>query len=161
MEIYENTVTEDYSKSLKEVYTVLSYMSENNIKKISNKTIEFIKNNMDDTYVPNISKDIPISEQELSKDAKVLLSLLYRNYLCDKEMKELLEKEDIAALKEQEKIVKEKYNPDNLFAKEEIKEIKEDNKQEVQQEYHLVEYRIPFYKKILKRIKKILGIDRW
>ena len=69
------------------------------IKAIPQKFIRFIKNNKDNNYIPSIKKDIPINEQQLRKDTKVLLSLFYRNFWCESEIKNNLKLEDNNVIK--------------------------------------------------------------
>lgn len=119
--------------------------------KLPKKFIEFLENNMDTEYKPNISKDIPIDEQELKKDTKVLLSLLYRNYWCDKEKKAILKQKDAIAKSEYEKEIREKYNPDNIFK--DSKKIENTISEDIYEEKSLIECREEkWYKKIINKI---------
>jgi hypothetical protein len=87
-------MTLEYRQSLTELDKVLSYMDEDNIKKVPNKILDFIKRNMDKNYSPNIDRNIPVYKQPLKKDTRVLLSLLYRHFWCSSEKKERLLAED-------------------------------------------------------------------
>lgn len=121
--------------------------------KLPEKFIKFVENNMDKDYRPNISENIPISEQELKKDTKVLLSLLYRNYWCDEEEKERLKQEDIIKKIEYEKELREKYNPDNIFKDSKKIEVTVENDDVENRETALVEYsEMKWYRKIFNKI---------
>lgn len=147
-------MTLEYKQSLTELNTIIHYMDMEYLKKIPQKFINFISENMDSNYEPNISKNIPINEQTLKKDTRVLLSLLYRNYWCDEESKTELIKEDLLAKDIYEKELREKYNPDNIFKnkKEQIDNISTSQVQE--NVTSLVEYKEQtWYQKIFENIR--------
>lgn len=108
-------MTLEYKQSLTELNTIIHLMDVEYLSKIPQKFIDFITKNMDINYIPNIDKNIPINEQKLNKDTKVLLSLIYRNYWCDNEIKENLLHQDFVEKQKYEQELNEKYNPDNLF----------------------------------------------
>jgi len=53
-----------------------------------------ISNNKNKEYKPNIDRTRPISEQELLKETKAILSLLFRSYWATEEEKLEFEKQD-------------------------------------------------------------------
>ena len=108
-------MTTEYRMSLTELYVILNYMNNEYINKLPKKLINFIGENKDNSYTPSINKNIPINEQNLKKDTKVLLSLLYRNYWCDQENKLRLIEEDYEQKEKYEKELKEKFSTENLF----------------------------------------------
>lgn len=147
-------MTIEYKQSLTELNMILHLMDKTYFDKLPSKFLAFLESNMDESYIPNISKDIPINEQELKKDTKVLLSLLYRNYWCDDEKKAKLKEKDAIAKLEYERQIREKYNPDNLF-KDTRKEsvIAEPVEIEGQKEKALIEYDdTKWYQKIINKI---------
>ena len=101
--------------SFNETYDIVCHMQYELYQKIPQSFLNFIKQNMADNYEVNIDYEKGINNQELQKDTRTLLSLIYRDYLCDKEKRDiLLEKDDI----ELRKIEREKskiYNPDFMF----------------------------------------------
>ena len=146
-------MTIEYKQSLTEINTIINYMDIENVRKIPQKFIEFIKQNMDSTYIPNISKNIPINEQNIKKDTKILLSLIYRDYLCEADKKKQLIQNEIEEKRVYEQELKEKYNPNNIFKNTHIVEQTNDMTNEVS----LIEYKEndSWYKKIIFYIKKI------
>lgn len=124
-------MTAEYKKSLTELNTILNYMNAEYLKKIPNKLINFIRTNMDNDYIPMINRNVPIHKQNLSKDTKVLLSLIYRSYWCDKDKKEALKKQDLLEKQKYEEELYERYNSDNIF--------KNKNKKEMNAEINTVE----------------------
>jgi len=87
-----------------------------------------------------------------------MLGIIYRDYLCDEEERvNLLEKEKKELL-ELEAQKREKYNPDNIFKKNDLKEnIKEDI---VTNEVAMVEYKEKesIITKIINKIKSFLHL---
>ena len=149
-------MTMEYRQSLTELNTIIHYMDIEYLKKLPQKFIEFINSNMDKDYTPNIDKNTPINEQNLKKDTKVLLSLLYRRYRCDRDKKITLLQEDLVAKNNYEKELREKYNPDNIFKNK--SNVAEMNIEPPKEEKHteLVEYKKPkWYQKIFAKILSI------
>ena len=75
----------------------------------------FIENNKASNYISSINPKIPIKDQNIRKETKEILGIIYRNYLCsDEERKKLIEKEQEEIAKFEEEL-REKYNPNNIF----------------------------------------------
>lgn len=145
-------MTLEYQRSLTELNSILNYMNVEYIKKLPTKFIDFITKNMDKDYIPNIDKNVPINQQELKKDTKILLSLIYRNYWCDSETKQDLLHQDLIDKKHFEQEMLEKYNPDNIF-KNKQKDIETPH---IEEHTELVEYKEPkWYQWIFMKILKI------
>ncbi len=83
-------MTAEYRRALTELRVILNYMNKEYVEQIPEKFMRFITENMDEKYRPRITPDTPINEQDIRKDTKVLLSLLYRRYWCDSETKRYL-----------------------------------------------------------------------
>lgn len=154
-------MTEAYCRSLTEVNLVLSYMDSSLVERIPESLINFIKRNRDVAYMPNITKEVPINEQPLSKDAKILLSLIYRDYWCDEELKNILKREDAIAKKEYERERREKYNSDNIFKNSKSSQTVENIQLEnVAQEIQMTEYKESIFKKIINKILNFFRFNR-
>ncbi len=146
-------MTMEYKQSLTELNIILNYMDIELIKKIPTKLITFIGQNMDTSYTPNINQDTPINEQQLKKETKVLLSLIYRDYLVDNEKKKVLIEQDLLEKQKNEEKLKEKYNPNNLFENK-IQDI--ELKEEIEpKNVEMIEYKKPkWYQKLFTKILK-------
>lgn len=102
-----------------ELLEVLSLIDENYIKKIPKKLIAIFKENASSEYEKHINKNQPLDEQKLSEKTTALIAMLTVQYWCEtKEQKQEL----LNLFKENEKNYQEelrkKYNPDNIFNKE-------------------------------------------
>lgn len=102
-------------QSCSEVYDIIYKM--NLYNKIPKGFIELIKSNRDLQYKVNIDYSKNINEQYLQKGTRILLALIYRDFLCDRQKKEELLRKDKEELIKIERELREKYNSDDIFRK--------------------------------------------
>lgn len=136
----ENSINQSFS----EVYDIITHFDGNLYSKISPNFIEMVKQNKDDSYIANINYSININEQNLLKETRVILSLIYRDYICSKEKRQELIYKDNIELKTHEEEMRKKYNVDYVF--------KSRKKVEEPQQMEMVEYKESILMKIIKRI---------
>lgn len=120
--------------------------------KISNSFINFIENNKSNTYVSNINPKIPLREQNIRKETKEMLGIIYRDYLCSNEERiDLLqeENEELAKLEFEKRKL---YNPDDIFKKKDLKE------NIIKKEVGMIEYKESIIKRIITKIKSLFHI---
>ncbi len=120
--------------------------------KISNGFIDFIESNKSNTYVSNINPKIPLREQNIRKETKEMLGIIYRDYLCSNEERiDLLqeENEELAKLEFEKRKL---YNPDDIFKKKDLKE------NIIKQEVGMIEYKESIIKRIITKIKNLFHI---
>ena len=141
---------DNYEKAYAEVIEVLKYIPMNEYNKIPKKYITFMEENCSETcsFVYNIA--LPFEKQNISDEAKNILGMIFRLFIFEQSKKEKLSSKD-KELKEQEELEKYmKYNPDNLF--------KKDNTDKVLnnvQTKSLTETRDSIFKKIWNKIKNL------
>ena len=144
-----------YSQALTEVNSILEYSSQDVIAKIPFKFREFILNNMDKNYIFNVQLDKSLEEQNLKKETKCILALIYRDFLTTKEQREFLIKNELKIKKE----IEEKYRAENIFKKKDIGEDNNLSSSIQNSNTALVEYKkIKWYQKIFDKVRKILKI---
>lgn len=136
--------------SFSEVYDIILHMDKDLIEKIPKKFIKFIEQNKKNDYITNIDYTKSINEQELQTGTRIILSIIYRDYLCSDEKKKYLMQNDEEELKRIKKELHEKYNPDNLFKKRDY--IGEQKYEEIR----MIEYKEKNF--IQKIISKIINI---
>lgn len=139
------------SQAFSEVYDILNHLEEELYNKIPTKFIAFLEDNMDREYIPNISYSKDISEQPLLRETKVILSIVYRKYICSDEMKEKLKQEDYQAYKYEQELSNRNY--EITFPKSNEKTAK-DQKKEIN--INVPELQLKWYEKILRKIRNIL-----
>ena len=142
----------EYSNSLYQINEIIKYITPNLKARIPKKFIIYIENNKSENYDWKIDEIIPLYEQDLLPTTKEILTVLYKDYMCDDveraEIEKILNDNEI---KYQEEL-KEKYNPDNMFnnkTKEVTDTVTEDETKEV------VAYKESFFRKIINKIKLI------
>lgn len=153
----EFSVSEEYKIAATEVLSVLEYLPQSEVDKIPNKFKEFLKENSLVTYKPNFDFSLGLDKIELKHKAKLLLAMIYRSYICSEE--ERLEYNKILYQNEEtyQKYLREKYNPDDIFRKQEsiTPELAENNSTTA-----LIEYKETFFVKFKSFIFKILHINK-
>ena len=142
-------------KAFSEVYDIINHMEENMKNKIPTKFIDFLKDNRDYNYDVKIDYSQSIVNQNLIHETKVLLSLIYRDYICDKQKRENLIKQDNKILNEQEENLRKKYEID--FGK--IKDNRKNKKVEVETVALTVIKEQKWYEKIIEILKKIFKVQ--
>ena len=143
---------QEYADAFAEVDRIFELMPDDLLNKIPNKFKNIIKENKSD-YIPDIKE--PIEECNLREETIIILSLIYRDFLCSKEEKEKIQYRDSEKLKEVEAEIREKYNPDNLFKNKNTANIDE-SIPERNEEVALVKYEEEkWYQKIFNVIKNL------
>lgn len=143
---------EEYREAFSEVEQILKLMPTNLSNKIPMKFKNIITLEKSKTYIPQISE--PFEECELKEETKIILAVIYRDFLCSKEEREELLERDRNKLLEFEEELREKYNPDNLFKnKNNSSENIQDN---ISTETAMVEYKEKnFLQKLFDKIKSL------
>lgn len=147
----KNTTNQAFS----ETYDVINHMSKEMQEKIPKSFINLIKENRDLDYKVNIdySKDI---KEQLLKETKTILSLVYRDYLCSSEKRKELLALDIEEIRREEKSSQEKYKIDYDSRKKEKLQDVEELKNKEQETLPIKVEKDKWYIKIINFIKKIL-----
>ena len=138
---------QNYEMALSEVDEILNYTDEELVKKIPIQLRILISNNKNKEYKPNIDRTRPISEQELLKETKAILSLLVRSYWATEEEKLEFEKQDALEYENLSKST-EVIFPVNRKQEQNV------NVQSQNVELTVVD-NIPWYRKIYNKIMKL------
>lgn len=136
-------------QAFSDVSIIIKMMPNDMRQRIKPDFIKFVEENKDKDYVSNINENIPLEEQTLNENTKLLLALIYRDFLCaESEREELLKKEKIE-IEERENEKREKYAV-NLEDRKNNKDIKE--------EQAIISYKKEsFIKKMFNKIKEVLN----
>lgn len=149
----------DYSDEClyKDTYIIINMMNDDMRSKISKKFIEFLEHNKDDKFEGSVNSMIPLKEQKLRYELKLMLSLIYINYMCDKDTRNRIMAED-------EKNIKEFYTK-NIFSNSKdneesrtisnLENINNTADELKKDEMSLVEYKENFFSKFIKKLKSI------
>ena len=146
-----SNVNIEYANAYSEVIEVLNNMSKEDYNKIPKDMLEMFKTNCNNEYQFRYDLNKKFEQQEISKRAKLILAILFRDYWATPYQKEkIIAKQNYERQKlEQQKF--EKYNPERIFENKRqpiIEEIKNINSMiEVKEE--------KWYQKIFKLIKNL------
>lgn len=142
----------EYSNALYQINGILKYMAPNLKARIPKKFISYFENNKSQEYNWTIDKSLPLEKQDLLPTTKEILTVLYKDFICDDMERVKLEKTlNSNELKYQEELRK-KYNPDNIF------EDRQKNTEYAKiqtKDTKIVTYKESFLSKIISRIKLI------
>ena len=84
----------DYSKVYKELYEIFKYLPQDKIDVIPIEFKENMESKMDNNYEYRVTHIEDFSNQEMLKETRALLAILYRDYWAtEEERREILEKE--------------------------------------------------------------------
>ena len=146
---------ESYADACTEVYTILSYLDEDEYKKIPNNIIKAIENNRNLEYVYKYDKELELKQQTMLKETKAILFNLFRDYLCTEKQREIIKKQQAEERKDNELKKIELYGSKEIFKKQE-KELSVENMQQENTEsknISIVKYKESLFIKIINRIK--------
>ena len=134
-----------------EVYDIIYNMKIDNY--IPKEFVELINNNRDKQYKVNIDYSKSINDQELQRGTRVIVSLIYRDFLCNKEERQFLVNKDKEKIKKYEEELREKYNTDNLFKN------RNNTTNHKKEEMQMIKIeKMNLFEKILKKIKMFFKI---
>lgn len=133
-----------------EVYSILDLLGDKYIKRLPKNLYNLIKNEKLSTYNPKYNVTIPLYEQNVKKESLSMIALFHLNYWCESD----IDKEELREIFAQnekcyQEEIREKYNPDNIFKKNE--KSKENN-------VAMIEYKESIITKIFNKIKKFFNI---
>lgn len=137
-------ISVQYREAISEVLDILKNSDDSICKKIPNKLIEFWEKNKSTTYIPKLDHTKPLNEMNIKEKTKDIITMIYINYLCNENEREITKN----IIKENEKkyqmMLREKYNPDNIF--------KNRNKEKTET-LAVVEYKESVFKRIINLIR--------
>ena len=148
-------VNTEYAIAYKEVFEILKYIPKADYNKIPSEKIKLYKTMQDKSYNFKYDPSKTLDEQNVSKRAKAIIGLLFRDYWAtDEQRKKILAKQKY----EIQKIEKEKvqnYQYEDLFKKNRT-EIQQTDVKDNVENISLVEYKESVFTKILNIIKKFI-----
>lgn len=144
------------NKNIQEAYAevdeILNLIEEKYVRKIPDKIINLIKKGKSNDYQPKIDTNIPLKDQNISREALVILAVLNLNYWCENEK----EKQKLLKIySEIDEINREKFSINNLFNNKD-NEIKKVQKENNNLEMNI--YKENLFKKLVNKIKRMLKI---
>lgn len=147
---------QEYKIAFSEVDEIIKMMPDELVRKIPKGFRELVAEEKDKNYIPNIHE--PLEKNKLKNETIIILGLIYRDFLCSEEERNILQKKDAEELQkvqnELDNELKEKYSIDNLFSKNTTDNVNKDDNINNTNEVAMVEYKEEkWYQKIFNIIK--------
>lgn len=134
-----------------EIDEFLGLLSDEQRNKIPQKLRKFFKEEKDLNYKKGINSNVPIKNQNLKEETLGIIALLNLQYWCQNEQeKDRLKEVYSQNEKKYQELLREQYNPEDIFKK---RTINIENKQENIETTQMVEYKETFIKRIINKIK--------
>lgn len=137
-----------------EAYTLLGCLEQNDFDKIPKDIIKAIEQNRNKVYAYEIDEDLELKNQKMMPETKALIFNILTKYVLSADEKKIVMNEQIKNEHEIEMQKIKKYNPENIFNKNNITEDRSsgynDNKPLPKEEN-----KASVFKKILYKIKAI------
>lgn len=142
-------ITKEISEVAVEINSIFENMSSDILNKIPKNLINFFKENASKTYTFKYDNTKTLAEQDLLPKTKGIISLIYRDYLCNETEKEEYIKQynKVLNLVEQEK--SQIYNPNDLF------KAKQQQQNKIDTNLPVIQKKDSFFKKIINKIKNL------
>ena len=105
----------EYEEAFAEVDEILQLMPIDLLIKIPLQFKKVISENRSQNYIPKIKE--PIKEEDFKYETKVILGLIYRDFLVDPEEREKLQAQDSEELRKIEEELQKQYDVENIFQK--------------------------------------------
>lgn len=137
-----------YPKAFKEISEIIKFFPKSEYRKIPKSFINFIEENMDRNYDYIVKHVDDFQNQEMLDETKIILSIIYRDFIASSEEKNQIYKTENFELLREEKIIREKYNPNNLFKNKATKV------ETVENSVAMVEYKESIFTKIKNWFKR-------
>ena len=143
---------EEYKKAFSEIEQIIELMPKGLQNKIPSKFKNIISSEKSQMYKPNIKE--PFEECEIMYETKIILSVIYRDFLCSESERAEIKLRDSQKLKEYEDDLRKKYNPDYIF-KNRKQSVIEETQYTEENTSMIVVQEDKWYKKIFNIIKNL------
>lgn len=147
-------VESQYANAYKEVLEILKYVQIEDYNKIPKTKIELFETYYNKDYVFEYDPKKTLNEQNVSKTAKAIIGILFRDYWATETQKDKIIAKQKYDRQQIEVKKQENYNPDNIF-----KNKNQNTKQErtINNTVAMITYKESIFKKILNKIKSIFN----
>lgn len=150
----EKQMTNNYPKAYSQVLEIVKYLPKDDYEKIPHSKIDFFEKYKDKEYTYDFNPQKDIQSQGIMRETYAIIILLYQEFFATQIQREKINKILEINEEEQQKIARERYNPDNIF-KAHNETIKQKNEQK--QEKDLMDLTtIKWYQKLILHLKKMI-----
>ena len=146
----------NFPNAYKEVYIILKYVDENDLKLIPKEVINTIETRMNKEHEFEYDVEHGFEEQKILRETKAILSYIFLNYWANEKQKKVIEAQFKKDLEKAEQEKKEIYNTDNIFKNKKEKNTAIQNEQNIQ-ERAMIEYKDNLFTRIKNWFKSLFG----
>lgn len=148
-------VSQEYMNAYSEVLEILQHISLEEFNKIPKEMIDTFKKNANTEYRFEYNPNKTLKQQNVSKKARYIIAILFRDYWATPFQKERIEEMEKYDLQKRENQKTKKYNPDNIFKNKQIQD-----EQVLGTHTELVEYKKQkWHQKLFIKILRLLKKD--
>ncbi len=141
------------ANAMAEVIYYLKGIKQEDIDKIPKKFIQYLNENASKEYKCDFDYNKPLKELNLLDETRGIIGMICYNYWCVTEkQKEQYLKRLSQNEQQYQKILNEKYNPDNIFGKKKLDFI-----ENTTNPTEITEYKESIFKKFINKIKSIFS----
>lgn len=141
------------ANAMAEVIYYLKGIKQEDIDKIPKKFIQYLNENASKEYKCDFDYNKPLKELNLLDETRGIIGMICYNYWCVTEkQKEQYLKRLSQNEQQYQKILNEKYNPDNIFGKKKLNFI-----ENTTNPTEITEYKESIFKKFINKIKSIFS----
>ena len=138
----------EYANAYSEVLEILKNISKEDYEKVPSEKIDLFEKNANKNYNFQYDTNLTLDEQNVSKRAKAIIAILFRDYWATPEQREkILAKQNYDRI-QIEKNKQKQYNVDNIFKN------KERKVETVENSVSMIEYKESIFSKIKKWFKQ-------
>ena len=138
----------EYANAYSEVLEILKNISKEDYEKVPSEKIDLFEKNANKNYNFQYDTNLTLDEQNVSKRAKAIIAILFRDYWATPEQREkILAKQNYDGI-QIEKNKQKQYNVDNIFKN------KERKVETVENSVSMIEYKESIFSKIKKWFKQ-------
>lgn len=153
-------VDTQYKKSCTEVIEILKHISSEDYEKIPPQIVNVLETDKDNEYHFEYDINKTLNEQNVSKQAKIIIALFFRDYWATEEQREVILVNERKYRNKIEKEKREKYNPYDLFKDGNIQRDETIQNNDINQNMQIIEYKESALKKIEKWLKNLFKANK-
>lgn len=105
----------DYKRRFVEVDEILKYLPKKDFDKIPNDLLKLIRENKDSSYMWKYDNNKQLKDQNIHKDTIAILSYINTEFILENKQKMLMKAIHYSNEMKNEKLKREKFNPENIF----------------------------------------------
>jgi len=144
----------EYANAYSEVLEIIKYISKEDYNKIPKSKIELFEKKANPNYKLAYNPSLTLEQQQVSKRAKAIIAILFRDYWATDEQRENIIRKQRDELYKLEQEKYEKYKPEDLFKNRALNTM-EANTKATEDTTALIKHKESFISKIINKIKRL------